>query len=382
MPVSRRAFLLSPLALAACGPKKASGFRGYCLVADRGGRAVAAVDLTTFRMRSRIRLDAAPTLIVPHPSKPRAFVLAPDAGTVYEIDFASFAVKRRASAGSTALSMEVAPKGNALWVLYSDPAALVEIPLDTFQPGRRVRFDSRPDSFDIGATNMAAVAFNPRQSIALVSLEHAAVERSVSTESATAFVLFRSDGKTLVVGNAGQRSLTVFDVASGKTVVRLALAIEPRHYCVSPDGGQVFLSGDGMDAVAIFFPYDTEIWQTVLAGRAPGAMAAVADVRTNPPSLLYLLVANPGDNRVTVLNPNTQSMTALVQVGREPSQILVTPDQKWGLVVNAASGDLAVIRLQSLNPAQSDRVLHYRTGPLFTLVPVGEQPVSAAIVSW
>jgi YVTN family beta-propeller protein len=137
-----------------------------------------------------------------------------------------------------------------------------------------------------------------------------------------------------------------------------------------------------MDAVAIFFPYDTEIWQTVLAGHAPGAMAAVADPRTNPPSLLYLLVANPDDNRVTVLNPNTQSMTALVQVGREPSQILVTADQKWALVVNAASGDLGVIRLQSVNPAQSDRVLHYRTAPLFTLIPVGEKPVSAAIVEW
>ena len=382
MPVTRRALLFSPLALLGCGPKKAAGYHGYCLVADSGGRAVSVVDLTTFRVRRRIALDAAPALIVPHPSKPKAFVLAPDAGTVYEIDFASFAVSRRARAGNTAVSMEVAPHGNALWVLYRDPAALVELPLDTLKPGRHVRFDSPPDRFDIGDTNMAAVAFDQQRRIALVSLERGAVERTVATESAPAFVLFRSDGKTLVVGNAGQRSLTVFDTASGKTVVRLALAIEPQHYCVSPDGGQVFLSGEGMDGVAIFFPYDTEIWQTVLAGRAPGAMAAVADTRTNPPSLLYLLVANPDDGRVTVLNPNTQSMTALVQVGREPSQILVTPDQKWALVVDAASGDLGVIRLASVNPAQSDRVLHYRTAPLFTLIPVGERPVSAAIVEW
>jgi YVTN family beta-propeller protein len=171
-------------------------------------------------------------------------------------------------------------------------------------------------------------------------------------------------------------------VPSGRTIVRLPLAIEPRHYCVSPDGGQIFLSGDGLDAVAILFPYDTEIWQTVLAGHAPGAMATVGDIRTNPPSLQYLLVANPDADRVTVLNPNTQTLAALVQVGHDPSQILVTPDQRWALVVNSASGDLAVIRLLSLNASQSERVLHYRTAPIFTLIPVGQKPVSAAVVGW
>jgi YVTN family beta-propeller protein len=130
-----------------------------------------------------------------------------------------------------------------------------------------------------------------------------------------------------------------------------------------------------MDAVAILFPYDTEIWQTVLAGRAPGAMAATA----RPP---YLLVANPDTNSVTVLNVENQTLAAVVQVGQSPCQIVLTPDQKWALVVNEHSGDLAVIRLQSLNAAQSARVLHYKTAPIFTMVRVGERPVSAAVVGW
>jgi YVTN family beta-propeller protein len=382
MALSRRALLLSPLALAACGPKKAAGYRGYCLVADSEGRAVTVVDLTTFRVRRRISLDAAPAGIVQHPTKPKAFVLAPDAGTVYELDLASFSVTRRAHAGNTAISMEIAPRKDALWVLFRDPATLIELPLDTLRPARRVQFASPPDGCDLAEGNRAAVAFRQDRTIAVVSLHRAAVERTIATESEQAFVLFRSDGKTLIAGNAGQRSLTIFDVATGRTVVRLPLAIEPRHYCVSPDGGQVFLSGDGMDAVAILFPYDTEIWQTVLAGHAPGAMAVVADMRTNPPSLLYLLVANPDADRVTVLNPNTQTLAAIVQVGHDPSQILVTPDQKWALVVNSASGDLAVIRLQSLNASQSERVLHYHNAPIFTLIPVGQKPVSAAVVGW
>jgi len=374
--ISRRGLLLAPAAWLACGPPKAAGFRGYCLVADREGRAVAVIDLTSFRLRRRIALDAAPALIVPHPSKPKAFVLAPEAGTVYEIDLASFSISRRVRAGAAAVAMKIAPRKDALWVLYRDPAALVELPLDTLRSGRRIRFSTPPDSLDVGSGNLAAVAFHRERTIALASLDRAVVERTVSTEAEPSFVLFRSDGATLVVGNAGQRSLTIFDVPSGKTVVRLPLAIEPRHFAVSPDGGQVYLSGDGMDAVAILFPYDTEIWQTVLAGHAPGAMAA-SD--TKPP---YLLVANPDANGITVLNGDTLTLAALVQVGRGPAQILITPDQKWALVVNGQSGDLAVIRLLSLNQSQSARVLHYRTAPIFTLIPVGEKPVSAAVVEW
>ncbi|HKE29882.1 MAG TPA: YncE family protein [Bryobacteraceae bacterium] len=386
--LTRRSFLLGPAVLAGCAPKRATGFRGYCLVADQDGRAVTAVDLTTFRVRRRIPLDAAPSLIVSHPSKPKAFVLAPDAGTVYEIDLVSFGVSRRVRAGSSAIALAIAPRkdhperADSLWVLYRDPAALIELRLDTFRPGRTIRFPSPPDVLDLSVDNRAAVAFKRDHAIALASLDHAAVERTFSTESAPAFVLFRSDGETLVVGNEGRRSLTIYDVATGKTVVRLALAIEPQHFAVSPDGGQVFLSGDGMDAVAILFPYDTEIWQTVLAGHAPGAMAAVANNLTNPPSLLYVLAANPDANRITVLNGETLTLAALVQVGRAPRQILITPDQKWALVVNGASGDLAVIRILSLNAAQSERVLHYKTAPLFTMIPVGEKPVSAAVVGW
>jgi hypothetical protein len=51
-------------------------------------------------------------------------------------------------------------------------------------------------------------------------------------------------------------------------------------------------------------------------------------------------------------------------------------------VLNQQSGDLAVIRLYSLGAAQSERVRRWKSAPLFTLIPVGERPVSAAVVSW
>ena len=45
--------------------------------------------------------------------------------------------------------MRISPRQDALWVLYRDPAALVEIPIDTFRPGRRIRLASPPEDFDL-----------------------------------------------------------------------------------------------------------------------------------------------------------------------------------------------------------------------------------------
>ena len=376
--VSRRRLLFSTAALAACGPPKATEFSGYCFVANQGSRSVAAIDLRRFRVRKQIPLDAAPSLVVRHPSLPKVYVLAPETGAVYEIEAASLAAVRRVRAGSQAIGMQMSPLHNALWVAYRDPAALVEIPLDSMKPRRRVRLASPPDAFDLtghgSERHLAAAACTRDRTIAVASLDSAAVERTIAMPQEPSILCFRGDGRQVIAGSHSDRSLTIFEAASGQTVVRLPLAVAPRFFCVKSDAGQLFISGDGMDAVVIVFPYSTEIWQTVLAGRAPGAMA----VTDSPP---YLLVANPDTDCVTVLDVESQKLVAQVQVGKRPGQILLTPDGQYALVLNRDSGDMAVIRTYSLRAPQLSARARFKSAPVFTMIPVGEQPVSAAVVA-
>jgi YVTN family beta-propeller protein len=378
--LSRRDLLVSSAAaLAACGQPKATAYPGYCFVANQDSRSVAVVDLRRFRVRKQIALDAAPSLVVAHPTAPKVFVLAPDAGTVYEIEAASLSVSRRARAGNQAVGMRMSPHKKALWILYRDPASLVELPIDSMQPGRRIPLSSEPGAFDLtgesGDPQRAAVACQDG-TIVLASLDSGTVERTIATGETPSIVHFRLDGKSLIVGHRADRSLSIFDVPSGKTVVRLPLAVEPSNFCANSDGGQIFISGPGMDAVVIVFPYSTEIWQTVLAGRAPGAMA-VTDAA--PP---FLLVANPETDSLTVLDVRTQKLVAVVRVGRGPGQILLTPgDQQFALVLNEQSGDLAVIRTYSLRAPQLAMRARFKSAPVFTMIPVGEKPVSAAVVA-
>jgi len=375
VPLSRRALLLSSAATLGCGgAKKATGYNGYCFVANAGSRTVAVVDLLTFRRLPAIALPETPSAVIAHPTQPKAFVLAPQAGTVFELDAAKFAVSRHVRAGREAVSMKLAPDGKALWTLYRNPAALIEIPLDSLQPRRRIALAAVADDFDlIGVSRgRAVIAASQARTITVASLDTSTVERTIPMAADPTGICFQQNGEQIICVSTADRSVTLLDPATGRTVVRLPLPFAPRRYCVSTDGGQLFLSGDGMDAVTIVYPYQSEIAETILAGRAPDAMAV-----TGPPNA-YLLVTNPATNSVTVLNIDDRRLVAVVQVGQEPREILISPDGQYALVLNERSGDLAVIRLYALTEPRAHR---YKSASLFTLIPVGDKPVSAAVVT-
>jgi YVTN family beta-propeller protein len=378
--ISRRALLLSSAAFTACTRPKAKRFLGFCFVANRDGHSVAVVDLTRFRTRQQIPLDAAPEQVLARPKSTRAYVLAPANGTVYEIEAGLLTVTRRVRAGNSAVAMRLSRSGDALWVLYRDPASLVEVPFDTLRPGRRIRLAAPPDDFDLSHENDdACVVTGSNRTVSFLSLAQASVSRTIQMAAEPCIARFRLDGRQLITGSQADRSLTLFDIPSCKTVVRLPLSIAPREFCFTADGGHLYVTGDGMDAVVSVFPYRTEVWETLLAGHAPGAMAIAESDR--PPA--YLLVANPDGDSVTVLDVETGKLIALVQVGSGPRQIVITPDNEYALVLNEKSGDLAVIRIFSLggNQVGGDRVKRYKSAPLFTMIPVGERPVSAAVVA-
>ena len=108
--------------------------------------------------------------------------------------------------------------------------------------------------------------------------------------------------------------------------------------------------------------------------RAPGAMAVCAQPE-------YLFVASPESGDVTVIEIGTRRVLAVLTVGQEPGFIAITPDSQYALVLNHRSGDLAVIRIAAISQRRNEAERRSRTAPLFTLIPVGAKPVSAAVVT-
>jgi len=367
--LSRRAILFSSAALWGCRSRKATPYLGYCFVADQESHSLAVADLSTFRTWHSIALPDAPTAVLAHPHHSKVFALAGATGTIFEIDVASLAISRHARAGTNAVSMQFDPDGNAIWVLYREPAALVEFPCDALRSRRQLALGMPPDGFNISPNRRAAIASNAGQSVLIASLDRTAVENTVRLAAAPSLVSFQQKGLQIIAASHSAQNLTIIEAVSGRVLVVLPVPIRPRHFCFSADEGQLFVTGQGRDAVVIVYPYTTEIGETILAGRSPAGMAVVNNI---------LLVTNPETNTVTALDIDTRKLLAVIEVGQEPREILITPDNQYALVLDQKSGDLAVIRVAALTGR--DWVRRYKSAPLFTVIPVGRKPVSAAVV--
>jgi DNA-binding beta-propeller fold protein YncE len=362
--VSRRQFTAASFAAitTACRKKKYPGFDGYAFVANEAGNSVAVVDLTAFVVARHIPLDDSPTSVIGDPKQARIYVLAPGSGTIYEIDADKFVVSRRVKIGPS-ISMRMGP--DCLWVLGK--RSITQVPLDSFHRGTTITLPVDAYDFDIAnETRLAAVSYGPAGSLSVVDLSARSVGAPLKISERIGVARFRQDGKGILVADTADRRLSVLD-GSARVIVNLPLAVRPDNLCFNNDGGQLFITGDGRDAVVVIFPYYIpQVAETVLAGHAPAAMAA---------SATHLFLANPQAGDVTILDISRRKIVAVATVGADPGYIAITPDNNYALVLNRQSGDMAVIRTKSIVAEREVK----KAIPLFTMIPVGSRPVSAAV---
>jgi len=367
MGLRRREFAWGGLAaLVACRRRKAEGFAGYAFVANSAGRAVAVVDLNAFAAIRHIRLESDPVQLIAHPRRPSVYCLTPAGGALCEIDASTLKLARTARVGGHPDAMLLSPDGDRIWLLERSAGTLQSVPTSTLNPGRPVKLPALPFGFDIspdGAT--LAIGFGAA-GFFLMPAAAPAPPPLTPLDGSADLLRFRSDSRQLLVGNQTRRTLSVIDSASSRLVVHLPLPVRPEHFCFKPDGGQLFITGEGMDAVVTVHPYQTQIASSTLAGGSPGYMAAARDPD-------YLFVTNPLSGDVSVIDITTQRLLAVVTVGREPRFVTITPDNRYALVLNRESGDMAVIRIETLTGRRR------KLAPLFLLAPVGSRPVCAVV---
>ncbi len=339
-------------------------------MANEEGRAIAAVDLALFAVTRYIRLDGAPTAIVADPSRQAAYALTPDNGLIHEIRADRLALGRTLRVARSAVSMRLSADSQWIYVLARDPRHLVAVSLKDFRVAWSASLGGDPFDFDIAPTDShAAVSYGKTGAIQLIDLvaRRAAQPETITQEAGTLrFLGNREKVESLLVADVSGQMLQALQAPSGRLITKLPLAVRPEHFCFNADGGQLFITGDGMDAVVIVYPYYTpQIGETVLAGRSPGAMAA---------SSTMLFVANSKSGDISIFNIDSRRMVGVAPAGTNPSFVTVTPDDQYALVLNEDSGDMAVLWI----PALTRR--HGRISPLFNMIPVGSKPVAAAVL--
>lgn len=354
--------------LTACARQKSPRYLGYALIANHESRSIAFIDLSRFQVLKEVPLEMAPDWI--YAAGSRALVISSSSQTITALDLDRVAVSQHLHVSGFPQSACFA--NGVVWVAVRDPHRLIAIDLANGVRSTHTPLPARPGSLDVTA-GQAAVSFPDTQTVGRIAIDTGKVAVSQKLTNEPGLIRFRPDGKTVFVGNIATRALTILDAATLDYMVDLPLAVAPENICFNSDGGQMFVTGAGMDAVAIVSPFQTEVSETILAGNAPGSMAATS---AGPQ---YLFIANPNSGDVTVVNIDTRKMVAQIPVGQKPAAIVLTPDNEYALVLNAQSGDVAVIRLLAIRNASSN-ARRFRTAPLFTMIPVGLKPVSAAII--
>jgi YVTN family beta-propeller protein len=350
---------------AACSSRRA-GYRGYAFIANEEGHAVAAVDLQALAVARHIPLDGAPVDVIALRTRPFVYALTPENGSIQEIQADRLSFARKLAVGSQAVAMHLSPDEQAMYVLTREPKALVRVALGRFAVDWKLPLSEDPHDFAISGDGKTA-AFSAGQSVRLIDLASRKIGDPLGPAADIGAVRFLSDSRSLVAANRGDRLLSIYDVASSRLIADLPIAVRPDNLCFSVDGGQLFVTGEGVDGVVIAYPYHTpEVGQTVLAGHAPGAMAA---------STSFLFVARPQSGDVSILNIGTQKVIAVLSVGSDPGFVAVTPDDQYALVLNRKSGDVAVLRVDLIAPNRYKE----KAAKLLTVIPVGSKPVSAAV---
>jgi YVTN family beta-propeller protein len=351
---------------AACARKKGTGYPGYALIATSGDNSIAAVDLTRFQLAKIISVGAPPTAVLAGVASSHHYVLTPGNGSVHIVDANLNVIASRKLSNDIA-EIRLTSDGKRLIAIAGSARELIEADPVSLSVVARHPLSDPPKQFDISSSGHIAISGGRHCSVELLDLASGR-HTSAQMSGAVGQVRFRADGKLLLASNLGDRSLTAFSVPGLRVVTELPLAMQPQNLCFNADAGQLFVSGEGMDAVAIVFPYQFEVDQTVLAGRDPGVMGCSAS-----PS--YLFVASGSGSDISILDIDTRKMIGIVNVGQKPAFITVTPDDQYALVLNEQSGDMAVIHVQAIRANRS------KTGAsLFTMLAVGSKPVQAAIV--
>jgi YVTN family beta-propeller protein len=127
------------------------------------------------------------------------------------------------------------------------------------------------------------------------------------------------DGKTLLVVNVAEDTLSFLDVAKREVTRTIGLDFAPQRVVFSPDGQMVFITGRGTEALYIVDMRGGKrrMVKRLAVGRQPNGLAQTPDGN-------YLYVGHDKDNTVSTIDVRLMEMIQTTPVGAYPDGIALT----------------------------------------------------------
>jgi YVTN family beta-propeller protein len=204
-------------------------------------------------------------------------------------------------------------------------------------------------------------------------------------------VAITPDGRTAVVANARDGTVSFVDTASGTVVgAPVTVGSNPFGVAVTPDGRLAYVSNVASNTVSVIDLSTRTVRGTVAVGVSPGGLAV-------SPDGAFAYVANFNDNTISAIDTATQTVTRVLPAGFGPGAVAVSSDSRTLFVadvifprgvtvVDVAAGTVTSTLGTGLDPADiaispDDRFLAVADGARVLLIPMPLNPLTVIPVA-
>lgn len=281
--------------------------------------------------------SAAPNTVIPvgrlaqglaiSPDGARAVVANSNDNTVSVIDTRTRTITATVPVGLYPLGVAFAPDGSRVYVANRD-AHTVSV-LDTATSSVTATWSgfSHPTSIAVGGDRVHVLNYGTT-TLSIVDSAGAALAGVRLPEGASGLAV-TPDGAKAYVGSYRGVHVAVIDLAAASVIASVRASVSPRALAVSPDGTRVYTTKlnkpDPMKVIDV-------ATDTTLPGGIPGPGWSLGVAVAPDGARAYF--TNFLDGSVSVIDTAGLTETGRITVGRNPTEISITPDGKQAYVLN------------------------------------------------
>lgn len=282
------------------------------LVTAQLGNAVEIVDLAQKKIVQSIPVPGAPAGIALSPDRKTAYVTRPEGHGVAVIDLDARKVTATLDLPGGPLGIGVNPRSGEVYVAdwYGARVFVLRPGAGGLTRDGEIATGQSPSGIAVtpdGATLL--VANRESNAVSVIDVASRRETKRVAVGEHPFGLTLSADGATAYTANVVSNDVSAIDVAAGRETGRVATGQRP--YVIALAAGKGFVTDQYSDTVTVFDPATLKTIAAIDVGDHPEGIAATRDGKT-------VVVANWGDNSLSLIDPSSLKITGTVTTGDGP----------------------------------------------------------------
>ncbi|MGA9586923.1 MAG: hypothetical protein WBQ95_16425 [Terracidiphilus sp.] len=365
-------------------PQYDPNYREYAYVTNGGSGTVSVYDVVNVRVDREIPVGQDPTAVAASPTLNEVYVVnagpPTGQGSVAVINAENNSVAATIPVHKHPLAIALDPSGELAYVVNSGSNSISVLDLKNRREVAQIGVGEDPAAARVAPDGKTLVVANRGgNSVSIIDTTTRKVRTVVEgCPGASDVVILPDSSKTFAACSGGHQVMAIQLAHEARTdghpatTDRLESLLDvgraPVQLALKPDGGEVFVSNSLSNSISEIYADRDDVAGAYLMGADPVRSLVSADN-----ALLY--VGNLHSAEVTVYSIEDGKRIAAIHVGDGPSALAFSTAGHLLFVVDARSGDVAVVR--TLNCAVSGPS---RSGcQMFTMLPAGRGPNAIAV---